>query len=158
MLVLAVLITIRPPAIFLNQVSGRGANIPKDGRVDAIASYLKTHLRPGDTVQPLDWTGGAVHAMLIARAVPATRFIYDIHFYHSISDPCIQGLREEFVSRMTASRPRFVVEIVGPCKPWVSGPDTTRSFPALERLMRSTYTPVQRGNGYIIYRIRQENP
>jgi hypothetical protein len=154
MLVMAVLITIRPPAVFLDQVTGRGANIPKHGRVDAIASYLKTHLKPGDTVQPLDWTGGAVHAMLIARAMPATRFIYDFHFYHSVSEPYIQGLRKEFVARLAASRPRFIVEIVGPEKPWVSGPDTTRSFPALRRLIRSTYAPVERGSGYVIYEIR----
>ncbi|MBN2083612.1 MAG: hypothetical protein JW748_00205, partial [Anaerolineales bacterium] len=43
------------------------ANNPKEGRVDEIAAYLETHLRPGDTVQPVDWVGGAVHAMLKAR-------------------------------------------------------------------------------------------
>ena len=49
---------------------------PKDGRVDEIVAFLQPKLRAGDTVQPLDWTGGAIHAMLILRAKIATPYQY----------------------------------------------------------------------------------
>ncbi len=101
---------------------------PKDGRVDEIAAFLQSNFKPGDLVQPLDWTGGAVHAMLIARAQLATRFVYDFHFYHHISSPYIQGLRGQFIESMKETRPRFVIQITADDKPWVSGPDTTREF------------------------------
>jgi hypothetical protein len=150
-LAMAMLITIRPPGEFLRQVKGLGVHAPKGGRVDMIASYLQPRLKPGDTVQPLDWTGGVVHAMLIVRARPATRFIYDFHFYHSVSDPYIQGLRKQFIAQLAHARPRFVVEVTGPDKPWPTGPDTTKDFPELRRLLNSDYAPVNRGSDFVIY-------
>lgn len=131
---------------------------PKEGRVFAIAAFLKTHLRPGDTVQPLDWTGGAAHAMLLARAKLATPFIYDVYFYHHVSNPYIRGLRSTFLADMQAARPRFVVEIPGEDKPWVSGTDTTRAFPDLQALLGRSYRVADAGLGYRIYEIRHGAP
>lgn len=124
---------------------------PKDGRVDKIAAYIGPRLKPGDLVQPLDWTGGAVHGMLIARARLATPFIYDFHFYHHVSDNYIQKLRRQFISGFKTSKPRFVIEITAEDKPWVSGPDTTREFPELKRVIEEQYKPVDKGDGFVIY-------
>ena len=89
--------TLHVPELVIDQFAGYPMEKPKEGRVDAIAHYLTRHLRPGDRVQPLDWTGGAVHAMLLARAQLATPFMYDFHFYHHVSHPYIQRLRRRFL-------------------------------------------------------------
>ncbi|MCX6639530.1 MAG: hypothetical protein NTW14_03490 [bacterium] len=126
----------------------------KSGQVDEIAVYLQANLRPGDTVQPLDWTGGAVHALLISRAKLATRFVYDFHFYHDISNPYIQNLRKEFISELKAAQPRFIVQIFGENKRWVYGADTTREFQELQSLLDQTYGVIAKGDGYYIYELR----
>ncbi|MBN1439088.1 MAG: hypothetical protein JW929_06735 [Anaerolineales bacterium] len=133
------------------------ANNPKEGRVDEIASYLETHLQPGDTVQPVDWVGGAVHAMLIARVRIATPFIYDEYFYHNVNDPYIQRLRERFMASLESAMPRFIVEVYddGPfAEP--TGPGTSREFPEFRAFLAEHYTVVKEGPGYRIYELRKE--
>ncbi len=124
---------------------------PKDGRVDEIAKWLRHRLRPGDTVQPLDWAaGGVVHAMLLARAEPATRHLYDYHFYHHVSEPYIRDLRRAFMADLKEAQPRFIVQSrVG--WPRVKGRDTAREFFELETYLRKHYQRVKRGAGYAIY-------
>jgi hypothetical protein len=133
------------------------ANNPKEGRVDEIAAFLETHLRPGDTVQPVDWVGGAVHAMLIARAELATPFIYDEYFYHNIDNPYIQGLRTRFMQALERARPRFIIEVYddGPyAEP--TGPNTSREFPEFRAFLAEHYSVIQEGQGYRIYELRPE--
>ena len=128
----AMVMSIQLPVETSTQLARQEVPGPKDGRVDEIAGYLQSHLREGDTVQPLDWTGGALHAMLIAQAPIATRFIYDFHFYHHISTPYNRQLREEFMTELAARPPRFIIEI-NTNKPWVSGTDTTERIPRATR-------------------------
>ena len=124
---------------------------PKNGRVDQIAKWLRTRLQPGDTVQPLDWAaGGAVHAMLLAQARPATRYLYDYHFYHHVSRPTIQNLRRSFLTDLKEAHPRFIIES-RVRRPRVTGLDTTSHFYSLETFLNSHYTKVRRGDGYTIY-------
>ena len=124
---------------------------PDEGRADQMAAYLSKNLHPGDRVQPLDWTGGAIHAMLITRAQIATPFIYDFYFYHHVSHPYIQNLRHRFIADLTAAKPRFILQVTAEDKPWPSGRDTTRQFPQLQAILASQYHPVQSQNGYVIY-------
>lgn len=130
--------------------SGPEAHAPKGGRVDEIANWLKSKLRPGDTVQPLDWTGGSIHAMLISEAKLATRFMYDYHFYHHVSSPYILKLRANFIEQLRKARPRFIIE-VHTNKPWVSGVDSTREFPELREFLFNYYKIAFNGNGYLIH-------
>jgi len=130
---------------------------PKEGKVDAIAGYLHAHLRPGDRVQPLDWTGGAVHAMLIARAQLATPFMYDFHFYHHLSHAYTQHLRRRFLHCLADTQPRYIVEITEE-KDWVNGRDTTQDFPALTRYRLEHYAIANIGEGYIIYERKDTAP
>ncbi len=146
--------TLHVPDMVIDQFGGYPMEKPKEGRVDAIAQYLKGHLRPGDRVQPLDWTGGAVHAMLLARAQLATPFMYDFHFYHHVSHPYIQGLRRRFLHALVDTPPRFIVEITRD-KPWVQGRDTTKQFPELARYLHEHYHMTKCGEGYAIY---ERNP
>ncbi len=126
---------------------------PKGGRVDAMAGFLARNLRPTDTVQPLDWTGGAVHAMLIARARLATSFIYDFPFYHHVSMPYIAGLRTRFLHELQLSNPRFIVEVTASDKPWPRGADTSADFPPLRLYLQDHYRIAEKdeGMGYVIY-------
>ncbi len=142
---------LRTPPGLVETLEGIDVLSPKGGRVNEIATFLKNNLRPGDTVQPLDWTGGAVHAMLIARASLATPFVYDFHFYHHISNPYIQRLRRGFMQDLGTRRPRYIVEITGEDKPWVSGPDTTRHFEELRSLLARDYRSAVQGEGYVIH-------
>jgi hypothetical protein len=145
--------TLMPPNDFFMQLQGQKPVAPKDGRVDEIAYYLKAHLKPHDKVQPLDWTGGAVHAMLISKAELATPFLYDFYFYHHVSQPYIQMLRQRFMQKLKRNKPRYFVEMLID-KPWVSGVDTTQEFSELRDLLDKDYlTPVVTP-GYIIYERR----
>lgn len=144
---------LRFPAEVRAQLHGQPLPPVKEGRVDAIAGYLRAHLRAGDRVQPLDWTGGAVHALLLSRARLATPFMYDFHFYHHVSHRYTQELRQRFLRDLTAAPPRYIVEITRD-KPWVSGADTTRDFPDLYHFIAARYTVALRGDGFIIYELK----
>jgi hypothetical protein len=156
-LALYILLQVQVPEGMVAAIQGRGVAPVKDGRVDAIAAFLHSQMRPGDTVQPLDWTGGAVHAMLMSEARLATPFVYDFHFYHDISNGYIQELRRRFISALRQSRPRFIVQIVGLDKPWVRGEDTTIEFEELKSLIANNYDAVSAGAGYVIYRSRNDS-
>jgi len=129
------------------------ANLPNEdpygARVSELSNFLKENVRAGEFVQPLDWTGGAVDAMLRSKVRLATPFIYDFHFYHHVSSPYIQRLRERFMNAMHRTRPTYVIRIESR-KPWVTGVDTTHDFPALERFLRQHYVQALAGDGYQI--------
>lgn len=150
LLTLVLLLTLRPPAAILRQIEGRPLP-PAGGRAEKIAAYLQTHLQPGQTVQPLDWTGGALQAMLTARAPLATTFVFDFYFYHHLSSPYIQGLRTRFIRELQAASPAYIVEITSMDKPWVNGPDTSRDFPELRAFLAANYLIDLQKDDFIIY-------
>ncbi|HNR68559.1 MAG TPA: hypothetical protein PKN04_11405 [bacterium] len=129
----------------------------KNGVPDEIAQFLRSHLKAGDTVQPLDWTGGAVHGMLMARATLATRFMYDFHFYHHINSPFVSKLRREFLNELDVKKPRFIIQVLEN-KPWPTGTNTTRDFPELQSLLDQCYEPAYQGATYRILEIRHSMP
>jgi hypothetical protein len=143
-------LTVRPPHDFLNQIRGEPPTPPKDGRVDEIAAYLKSNLREGDRVQPIEGAGGALQAMLMTEVRLATPFYYDTCFYHHITSPYIQGLRRQFIESLSATAPRFVVWIDQDV-PWFFGEDTWCDFPELRFLLDTRYRVVFRGRHYEIY-------
>jgi hypothetical protein len=128
------------------------SNVPKHGRVDEIAAFLNENMSENDTVQALDWTGGALHAMLLARAGTATPFLYDMLFYHHLSSKYVRMLRARFMDQLLSNKPDYIIDVYGEDKPWVSGPDTTRAFPELRSLIRIYYVPAFRGDGYTIFK------
>lgn len=150
MVVMAVFIvtTVRPTPDFSQRMRGAAAALPNQGRTHEIANYLESNMNPDDTVQPLDFVRGAVHAMLISRAKIATPFIYDLQFYHHISSPYIQYLRKQFILQMKKTQPRFVIRITE--RPWPLGKDTSVDFPELDQLLNNHYHIVREGNGYEI--------
>jgi hypothetical protein len=102
-------------------------------------------------VQPLDWgNGGAIHAMLLSRVELATEFMYDYHFYHHISSPFTRNLRQVFLEQLRQAAPRFIIEIQKQ-KPWISGIDSSQSFPELTDYLKTYYSVATGGDGYIIH-------
>lgn len=137
-LILVSAFILRPSGYFVNQILGQPLPPPQGGRVDDIAEYLQRNLDPGDTVQPLDWSNGAVQAMLMVQAKPATRYLYDFHFYHHISTPQIQQLRSDLLTKLQIARPKVIIEFYDG-RPRVSGSDTTRTFHELSQFISSNY-------------------
>jgi hypothetical protein len=121
----------------------------KYGRPQEIADYIGPRLGPGDTVQPLDWTGtGVVHALLKAKARLATPFMYDFHFYHHTSTDYNGKLRTRFIAALRGAMPKFVV--VGRVGPFPRGEDTDRTFPELNRFIGDRYRVVVEKPRYAI--------
>jgi len=149
LLLAAILVSVRIPAVMFAQLEGKSLI---EGRAEQIAAYLANHLEQGDTVQPLDWTGGALQAMLATRAHLATSFVFDFYFYHHVSDPYIQGLRARFMEELRSEPPTYVVEVTMMDKPWVAGPDTSREFPELRQFLAERYTVAVTRGDYLIYR------
>ena len=120
-------------------------------RADEIARFLEKNLEAGDTVQPLDWTGGTLLAMLETRARLATPYIFDFYFYHHVSTPYIQSLRADFMDELQKSSPHFIVEVTAIDKPWITGQDTSREFPELRAFLDANYSVTIQKADYVIY-------
>jgi hypothetical protein len=130
------LITIRPAPDFAVQISGQPPKALE--RVDIVAAFLAKRLQPGDRVQPLDVVNGDVlQGLLVSRAVIATPYIYDYEFYHDVSNPYIQALRQDFMYKLTQARPRFIIEYTERLRP--VGADTSATFPELTSFIEKEY-------------------
>lgn len=123
-------------------------------RVDRLTAFFARNLSPGDTVQPLDWTGSSLHAMLRARVRIATRFLEDVHFYHHVSSPYVQGLRASLLRELRLVRPRYVVEVEEPG--WAPSADSHRPFSELRALLEEEYEVVERDADYAIHELRRK--
>ncbi len=148
-----VLLTVKPSQTFIRQLEGKDIVIAAD-RATQISSFLEKNLEPGDKVQPLDWTGGTLLAMLETRAPIATSYVFDFYFYHHISNPYIQSLRADFMTQLTESRPRFVIEVTAIDKPWITGEDTSREFLELRAYLVEHYSVTMEKEDYVIYELK----
>jgi hypothetical protein len=144
------LFILSPSQTFIRQLQGRSISTSTD-RAIQISRFLEKNLQYGDTVQPLDWTGGTLLAMLETHAHIATPYVFDFYFYHHVSNPYIHSLRADFLSDLQNARPRFIVEVTAMDKPWVSGPDTSREFPELRAYLEGNYFVKIDKDDYIIY-------
>ena len=152
-LLLTILLTVKPSQTFLRQLQGKDIAIAAD-RAAQISTYLEKNLEPGDQIQPLDWTGGTLLAMLENRAPIATSYVFDFYFYHHVSTPYIQSLRADFMNQLQESKPHFIIEVTAIDKPWISGEDTTRDFPELRAFLTENYSVTMEREDYIIYERR----
>ncbi len=141
-----------PSQTFIRQLQNKPISASTDRAVE-IANFLERKLKDGDTVQPLDWTGGSLLAMLETRARIATPYVFDFYFYHHVSNPYIQSLRADFMTDLQAATPRFIIEVIDIDKPWVSGLDTSREFPELRNFVDENYSIAIQKDDYTIYEI-----
>lgn len=152
LVLLFVIFTSLPVRIFFTMLTSHSAD-KREERVNQISDFLKENIVNGDTVQPLDWTGGTIHALLRSKTMIATPFIYDFHFYHHVSNGYIQQLRKRFIRDLQDSKPRFILQVTDEDKPWPSGADTTREFKELQSILDAHYRIVRKGEGYLIYQM-----
>jgi hypothetical protein len=125
----------------------------KERTVRLLVDDLRSRLAPGDRVQMLDTAEGGTHALLRLGLPPATRFIYDFHFFHDVEHPTVQALRAELMGMLAARPPRFVVVFD---RGWPAGTlDRLARFPALSRFLEDGYGVVQRRPAYVILEARQ---
>jgi len=155
---IAVLLAVLVPAALLAgkaaATSPAGWERAKAAQAHRLSDELAARLRPGDTVQVLDTTGGGIHALLRLGVSEPTRFIYDFHFFHDLGHPTIEALRRELVRGLDARPPRLIVLFE---EGWPSGGYARLdSFVELrERLAR--YDLVRPGPGYRIYAQRDRS-
>lgn len=150
---LVILFSIKPSQTFIRQLNNQPIVTSSDRAIE-IANFLEKNLEEGDLVQPLDWTGGTLLAMLQTRTPIATDYVFDFYFYHHISNPYIQNLRNDFMNQLETSMPRFIIEVTSADKPWVSGDDTTRiKFPELQTFLDENYSVTIQKDDYLIYEL-----
>lgn len=150
---LVILFSIKPSQTFIRQLNNQPIVTSSDRAVE-ISNFLEKNLQDGDLVQPLDWTGGTLLSMLETRAPIATEYVFDFYFYHHISNPYIQNLRNDFMNQLQESRPRFIIEVTSADKPWVGGDDTTRTkFPELQMFLDENYSITIQKDDYVIYEL-----
>jgi len=139
-----------PSQTFIRQIQNKSISTSTDRAVE-IANFLDRKLKDGDTVQPLDWTGGTLLAMLETHSRIATPYVFDFYFYHHVSTPYIQGLRADFMNNLQTANPRFIVEVTAIDKPWITGLDTSREFPELRAYLNENYSIAIQKDDYTIY-------
>ncbi|MDO8835341.1 MAG: hypothetical protein Q7V01_07075 [Vicinamibacterales bacterium] len=118
-------------------------------RVDRLSSWLAHRAQPGDLVQPLDWSGTALHAMLLRGAPIATALAEDVHLYHHADNPFVQRLRTSFVRDLRRTRPRFILDVAA--SGWAPSPDSQRPFRELAVVLSSDYQAVFEEDGVTVY-------
>ncbi len=121
----------------------------------AIAAYLRQHLRPGETVQPLDVNRGVVDGMWRADAPLATSFLYDFVFYHHTHTPAVRALRARFIRELSARPPAIIVEVQPRYAMRPRGALADPSFPALRRFLEARYDVAQDGAGFRFWHLRR---
>lgn len=145
-----ILLDVRPSSAFIRQLEGKPV-ITSTYRANEIARFLEGNLHEGDTIQPLDWTGGTLLAMLETHTRIATPYVFDFYFYHHVSSPYIQSLRMDFLDRMRIARPRFIIEVTAADKPWIVGEDSSREFPEFRKFLRENYSIKIQKDDYAVY-------
>ncbi|MBS0422066.1 MAG: hypothetical protein JSR66_30450 [Proteobacteria bacterium] len=124
------------------------------GIVADMTGAINKNVPAGVPVQPIDWTSGAVQALLRTQHPIGTRFLYDYHFYHHVQTPVIQKLRTEFVSQLIASRVPFVLEVRRGYKDVMTGINTSDRFDELDRVLTERYASVYEGESYRLLRLK----
>lgn len=90
-----------------------------------VTDDLRAILKPGDDVQIMDHTSGAIHAALNLKLKPATRFLRDFHFFTATDKYYVQQLEDEFIRTLNQKMPKAVIVTDQ------SWPDETRGFTRL---------------------------
>jgi hypothetical protein len=108
----------------------------------------------GGTVQVLDTSQGGIHALLRLGLRQPTRYLYDFHFFHDVTDPRIGRLRREFAEGLDAHPPAAIVVFRDT---WLRpGYERIAEFPRFAALLARRYALSVDGGEYRIYAKRRD--
>jgi len=154
-LVLTVAVAARPSPELAAWLTRSVNPAPRIETADQIAAFLKERLKPGDTVQPLDLIEGAIHGMFIARARPATPFLYTYVLGYQTANPYVKTLQNRFLADLKASQPRFIIQTKGLSLPRSAGADNS-FMEAFQAFLESHYYVAVTTGAYRIFERRPE--
>jgi hypothetical protein len=127
----------------------------KHARALAVARALEPVVTGGGTVQVFDTTEGGIDALYRLRARQPTRFLYDFHFYHDVTEPYVRGLRQELLAGLRERPPAAVVLFE---RSWPRGDyHRLQEFPELAGWLDAGYRMTAEGHGYRIYAARRDH-
>jgi len=129
---------------------------------DPITRDLARVVQPGDKVQVLDNSMGAVQALLRLGVSEPTRFFYEFPFFQDKDISFRRKVREEFIEALDAHPPKAIVITNSEYTTLHFGYERINSWPSFAELLRKryalrfTYTDPLGGQGYRIY-VRKDN-
>jgi len=129
--------------------------LAEHGNVAEMEKAIHQYVPAGAAVQPIDWTTGAVQALLRTEHPIGTHFLYDYHFYHHVQTPVIQKLRSEFISELVTRRVPFVLEVRREYKDVMTGVNTSDRFEELDHVLRERYESVYEGHIFRLLRLKE---
>lgn len=145
------------PRPFVSQMAGAPPKTQWTNRVIESETILKRVLRSGDRLQALDWLGGSSRIMLRLGLEPATPYLADAGFYHESRHPVVVEMRQDFLQRLRAEPPRFIMK-VRTLRLSANDPNDDGSFDReVADFISQGYVRLFEGSGYEIF-IRNELP
>lgn len=123
--------------------------------VESLSSDI-TSYGPSATVQPLDLTGGVLHAMLLAQKAPSTRFIYDVFFYNEVTSPFSVNARTEFIETIRQHPPSLVVLSAQSWPNRTLGFNRLNRFLELRKFLEDRYVVCTQNEDYWLYALPEE--
>jgi len=144
------------PRSFMNQISGGRPMTQWTHRVLESEKVMKLVVNSGDKLQPLDWLGGTSRIMLRLGMEPATPYLADAGFYHESRHPVVMEMRQDFLWRLRAAPPRFIMK-VRTLRLSANDPNDDGSFDReVAEFITQGYMRLFEGSGYEIF-IRNES-
>ncbi|MBX7255213.1 MAG: glycosyltransferase family 39 protein [Candidatus Hydrogenedentes bacterium] len=108
-------------------------------RTKRMTTWLAKRLKPGDTIQPIEWGFcGTIHAALETEAKVATRIVWGEGLFHHVSNPFVVDLRKGFVEELETAKPRFILRSEMDVE-FIKGRDCSSNFPELDAFLRREY-------------------
>jgi hypothetical protein len=127
------------------------------GAVADMAREIEKHVPPGLAIQPIDWSTGAVQALLRTRHPIGTHFLYDYHFYHHVQTSAIRELKTSFITQLVTCQVPFVLQIRRQYEDTMTGINTSERFDELNDILKKHYESVHEGLTYRLLRSKAFN-
>jgi hypothetical protein len=107
-----------------------------------IAAFITQHLKPGETIQPIDQGGPSTIYLLKANAVLATPYLGSFMFLHHINQPYVQKAQKNFLQLLNEKPPALILFMTDFTKP--SGADTITEIPGLNDFLTRHYRVIRK--------------
>lgn len=102
-----------------------------------VAKFIRLHLQPGETIQPIDQGGPSTLYLLQSGAPLATPYLGSFLFLHHIHEPYVQNAQAQFLNDLQTKPPKLFLVMTDFTRP--SGPDTIPAIPQLQEFLQAHY-------------------